>query len=86
MVTEEFCPGRPRTDLLLMDMFRKMVRIRHFEQTAYDLYTAGRLPGFMHISIGQEATAVGACSASGETATWPAHTAAMGTPWPKEYQ
>ncbi len=62
MVTQELS-GEAENNLLLMDMFRKMVRIRHFEQTAYDLYTAGRLPGFMHISIGQEATAVGACSA-----------------------
>lgn len=51
------------TQALWLDMFRKMVRIRHFEQSAYELYTAGKLPGFMHISIGQEATAVGACSA-----------------------
>lgn len=50
-------------DQLQLEMFRKMVRIRHFERTAYEAYTAGRIPGFMHISIGQEGTAVGACSA-----------------------
>ncbi len=51
------------TKTLWLDMFRKLVRIRHFERSAFELYTAGKLPGFMHISIGQEATAVGACSA-----------------------
>ena len=53
------------TRQLWLDMYRKMVRVRHFERTAFELYTAGKLPGFMHISIGQEATAVGACSALG---------------------
>ncbi len=47
----------------MLDMFRSMVRIRLFEQAAYDMYMDGELPGFMHISIGQEATSVGACAA-----------------------
>ena len=51
------------TTALWLEMFRKMVRIRLFERAAFELYTAGKLPGFMHISIGQEATAVGTCSA-----------------------
>jgi 2-oxoisovalerate dehydrogenase E1 component len=51
----------PRPDLL--ELFRRMVRIREFEQAAFDLYQAGELPGFMHISIGQEATSVGSCAA-----------------------
>jgi pyruvate dehydrogenase E1 component alpha subunit len=54
-----------KTKELWLEMYRKMVRIRYFERTAFELYTAGKLPGFMHISIGQEATAVGACSALG---------------------
>ncbi|MBN1319125.1 MAG: thiamine pyrophosphate-dependent dehydrogenase E1 component subunit alpha [Anaerolineales bacterium] len=48
---------------LWLKIYRRMVRIRHFERAAFELYTAGKLPGFMHISIGQEATAVGACMA-----------------------
>lgn len=48
-----------------VEMFRLMTRIRFFEQSAYELYMAGKLPGFMHISIGQEATSVGSCSALG---------------------
>jgi acetoin:2,6-dichlorophenolindophenol oxidoreductase subunit alpha len=40
-----------------------MVRIRVFEETLAELYTSGRLVGVVHLSIGQEATAVGVCSA-----------------------
>lgn len=46
-----------------LHLFRLMVRVRHFEQTAYTLYTGGKLPGFLHLSVGQEATSVGACAA-----------------------
>jgi len=38
-----------------------MRRIREFEARISDLYKAGEVPGFVHLSIGQEATAVGAC-------------------------
>jgi pyruvate dehydrogenase E1 component alpha subunit len=40
-----------------------MVRIRLFEQKLAELYKAARLVGVVHLSIGQEATAVGVCSA-----------------------
>lgn len=46
-----------------LDFFRLMVRIRHFELSAFELYTGGKLPGFLHLSVGQEATSVGACAA-----------------------
>ena len=42
-------------------MYRRMVRIRRFEETASALYKDGDDPRFVHLSIGQEATAVGAC-------------------------
>ena len=35
--------------------------IRGFEQRVSALYRDGEVPGFVHLSIGQEATAVGAC-------------------------
>ena len=38
-----------------------MLLIRGFEQRVADLYRDGEVPGFVHLSIGQEATAVGAC-------------------------
>ncbi|MGH8881137.1 MAG: thiamine pyrophosphate-dependent dehydrogenase E1 component subunit alpha, partial [Stackebrandtia sp.] len=42
-------------------MYRRMVLIRAFEQATAGLYKATEVPGFVHLSIGQEATAVGAC-------------------------
>ncbi|TDC54019.1 2-oxoisovalerate dehydrogenase [Jiangella ureilytica] len=38
-----------------------MRRIRRFEERAGQLYRDTEVPGFLHLSIGQEATAVGAC-------------------------
>ncbi len=38
-----------------------MVLIRGFEERVAALYRDGEVPGFVHLSIGQEATAVGAC-------------------------
>jgi len=38
-----------------------MLLIRGFEQRVADLYRDGDVPGFVHLSIGQEGTAVGAC-------------------------
>lgn len=42
-----------------------MLVIRGFEQRVSALYRDGEVPGFVHLSIGQEASAVGAC--------WPLH-------------
>jgi TPP-dependent pyruvate/acetoin dehydrogenase alpha subunit len=44
-------------------LLRTMIRIRAFEERVRDLFAAGRLPGFVHLSIGQEAVAAGACCA-----------------------
>ncbi|MFI6622823.1 pyruvate dehydrogenase complex E1 component subunit beta [Streptomyces sp. NPDC050528] len=52
--------GAAQTDRLL-EMYRRMRRIRRFEERASDLYKATEIPGFLHLSIGQEASAVGAC-------------------------
>jgi 2-oxoisovalerate dehydrogenase E1 component len=48
-----------RADLL--EMQRRMMLIRGFEERVADLYRDGLVPGFVHLSIGQEASAVGAC-------------------------
>src|SRR5690606_35649646 len=40
-------------------MFREMLRIRRFEETAARAYTRGKISGFLHLYIGQEAIAVG---------------------------
>ena len=47
----------------LLEMYRRMVTIRVFDQKAVDEYHAGNIPGNVHAYIGQEAVAVGVCSA-----------------------
>lgn len=44
-----------------VDLYRTMVTIRQFETRAGALFAAGELPGFVHLSIGQEAAAAGVC-------------------------
>jgi pyruvate dehydrogenase E1 component alpha subunit len=48
---------------LQVELLRTMQRIRRFEERAEELYLGGELPGFIHLSIGQEACAAGACLA-----------------------
>ena len=55
----EAAPGQDPEQLL--ELYRRMRRIRRFEQRAAELYKATEIPGFLHLSIGQEASAVGAC-------------------------
>jgi pyruvate dehydrogenase E1 component alpha subunit len=44
-------------------MYRLMQEIRHFDTRAYELYREGVMRGTTHAYIGQEAVAVGICSA-----------------------
>jgi pyruvate dehydrogenase E1 component alpha subunit len=44
-------------------MHRSMVRIRLFEEAAGSLMEQGKMPGFLHLYVGQEAVAVGVCAA-----------------------
>jgi pyruvate dehydrogenase E1 component alpha subunit len=46
----------------LTDMYRQMLTIRRFEEKASELYKSGKIPGDVHLCIGQEAVAVGICS------------------------
>lgn len=58
----------PRTDVdrpepthdldTLTRFYREMLRIRRFEETAARAYTQGKISGFLHLYIGQEAIAV----------------------------
>ena len=45
----------------LLELHRRMLLIRGFEEGVAVLYRSGEVPGFVHLSIGQEASAVGAC-------------------------
>jgi len=60
-VTTDPAPSSPFARADLVEMHRRMLLIRGFEQRVADLYRDGEVPGFVHLSIGQEATAVGAC-------------------------
>lgn len=46
----------------LLDAFRTMRTIREFEDRIHVKNEAGEVPGFIHLSAGQEASAVGVCS------------------------
>jgi pyruvate dehydrogenase E1 component alpha subunit len=45
-----------------MDLHRRMVRIRLFEEAAGRLAEAAKLPGFLHLYVGEEAVASGVCA------------------------
>jgi len=46
----------------LLDLYESMQRIRKFEERVSEQFAAGKIPGFVHLCIGQEAVAVGACA------------------------
>ncbi|HEU0028202.1 MAG TPA: pyruvate dehydrogenase (acetyl-transferring) E1 component subunit alpha [Ktedonobacterales bacterium] len=47
----------------LLDLYYQMTLIRQFEEKAAEAYTLGKIGGFLHLYIGQEAAGVGAISA-----------------------
>ncbi|ACZ41012.1 pyruvate dehydrogenase (acetyl-transferring) E1 component, alpha subunit [Thermobaculum terrenum ATCC BAA-798] len=44
----------------LLELYRKMLLIRHFEERAAQLYTQAYIGGYCHLNVGEEATVVGA--------------------------
>ena len=46
----------------LIDMYRRMVRIRVFEERVAKEFAAGKIGGFVHLYSGEEGVAVGACA------------------------
>ncbi len=57
--TEPALPSREHGLLLLS----QMVRIRRFEEKCAELYGQGKIRGFLHLYIGEEACGVGAMQA-----------------------
>jgi TPP-dependent pyruvate/acetoin dehydrogenase alpha subunit len=53
----------------MIQLYRRMVTIRRFEETIFDVYRKGWMPGLAHLSNGQEATPVGVCAALREDDT-----------------
>jgi acetoin:2,6-dichlorophenolindophenol oxidoreductase subunit alpha len=47
----------------LLELYRQMWKIRLFEEKTYEIYTQGLMPGLAHLYSGEEAVAVGVCSA-----------------------
>ncbi len=69
-------------------LYRQVLRIRRFEERAYDLFMKGLVKGTSHLSLGMEAIAAGFGTAMREddytfcTYRGHAHTLARGTPMP----
>lgn len=51
------------SDDIHLSLYRKMFQIRRFEEEAARAYAQGKIGGFLHLYIGQEAIAVGANAA-----------------------
>lgn len=51
---------------LVLDLHRRMVRIRLFEESAGKLVESGDMPGFLHLYVGQEAVAAGVMAVLGD--------------------
>lgn len=58
-------PARPQPGSaeFMLDLYRQMVLIRHFEERVKYLFLEGVMPGTIHQYQGQEAIAVGVCAA-----------------------
>jgi TPP-dependent pyruvate/acetoin dehydrogenase alpha subunit len=48
---------------IITELHERMVRIRLFEEAAGRLFEANKIPGFVHLYVGQEAVAAGVCVA-----------------------
>lgn len=46
----------------LLALYRGMVTIRKFEETVYEVYSRGIMPGLAHLYTGMEAVATGVCA------------------------
>jgi acetoin:2,6-dichlorophenolindophenol oxidoreductase subunit alpha len=64
LMSEALPPSEPElSNDRKLAMYRRMLLCRAFEERVYYLFLEGRLPGTIHQSQGQEASAVGVCSA-----------------------
>jgi pyruvate dehydrogenase E1 component alpha subunit len=50
------------TNEKMIEMYSNMTKIRMFESRVADLFAAGKIPGFVHLYIGEEAVATGVCA------------------------
>src|SRR5881396_522532 len=61
-MTQKAAPGLGLDADLARKLLRDMLLIRRFEEKAAEMYALGKIGGFLHLYIGQEAVAVGAMS------------------------
>src|SRR2546421_270692 len=61
-MTQKAAPGLGIDADLARKLLRDMVLIRRFEEKAAEAYALGKIGGFLHLSIGEEAVAAGATS------------------------
>lgn len=47
---------------IVLSLYRTMVEIREFELKAYEIFRSGKMPGFIHLYVGEEAVAAGVCA------------------------
>jgi len=76
----------------MIDFYRQMLRIRRAEEKLMEVFSAGEILGFLHVSIGQEAAPVGVCAhlrdddyigrPHGATATPSRRGSSSSAPWP----
>jgi acetoin:2,6-dichlorophenolindophenol oxidoreductase subunit alpha len=50
------------TNEQLVKMYTTMVKIRTFENRVAELFADGKIPGFVHLYVGEEAVATGVCA------------------------
>jgi pyruvate dehydrogenase E1 component alpha subunit len=50
----------------LIQAYRRMCTIRAFEDRVHDEFSTGKIPGFVHLYAGEEASAVGVCMHLGD--------------------
>ncbi|HAT46165.1 MAG TPA: ABC transporter substrate-binding protein [Ktedonobacter sp.] len=55
--------GKDTEQTRWLSMYEQMLKIRIFEEHVNQLYTTAKMPGLAHLYIGEEAIAVGVCSA-----------------------
>ena len=47
---------------MALKLYELIVRVRKFEEAVIDLYARGKIPGFLHTYLGEEAVASGVCA------------------------
>lgn len=68
MASSKRIKARRRDDVLSsrdlhLSLYRMMLKIRRVEERLLTIFAEGTIPGFIHVSIGQEAVAAGVCAA-----------------------